>query len=147
MVRRRAMDLLARREHGFLELFRKLSDKFPDTETSIIENEVDKLRSEDLQSDERFVESYLNSRIDRGYGPLYLRQHLFRAGVSDELLKLYLVMDDEFWSGKLAKLIQRRFAKDYKDMDIALRKKLERFALSRGFTLSHVRGLRSFAAD
>ena len=58
-IRRSAMNLLARREHGFNELVLKLSQRFPKDRAV---EQVDRLQKEGLQSDDRFVESFLNSR-------------------------------------------------------------------------------------
>ena len=51
--RNKAMNLLARREHGFIELVDKLGVK--GFEKSLSTEVVSRLRTEGLQSDERFI--------------------------------------------------------------------------------------------
>jgi len=46
------MDFLARREHSFYELQQKLAKKFPDAPTERIDQVLETLKGENLQSDE-----------------------------------------------------------------------------------------------
>ena len=55
-----AMNLLARREHSYVELERKLKQRgFAD---SVIEQALQRLQEQGLQSDQRFVESFIRAR-------------------------------------------------------------------------------------
>jgi SOS response regulatory protein OraA/RecX len=78
VLRRAAMDCLARREHSFYELQQKLTKKFPDTDPELLHTIADKLRVEGLQSDARFAESYVRYRKSRGFAetPCRRRQRL-----------------------------------------------------------------------
>src|SRR5210317_2416186 len=78
-VRRRAMDLLARREHGITELSRKLIAK--DFDPELVEKAVAGLARDNLVSDERFCEAMINSRVNRGNGPVKVRYELRSKGV------------------------------------------------------------------
>ena len=60
-VRRAAMNLLARREHSFIELIEKLSRRFPDRD--FLSSSLRVLTEQNLQSDERFAESFINARM------------------------------------------------------------------------------------
>src|SRR5690606_7138195 len=71
-IRRTAMDLLARREHSYAEMLRKLRQRGAATE--LAEIELDRLQEQGLLSDERFCEAYVYSRSQRGYGPVRLRE-------------------------------------------------------------------------
>ncbi|WP_257285632.1 regulatory protein RecX [Endozoicomonas sp. SESOKO1] len=133
-VRRAAMDLLARREHGFTELFRKLSGRFP---RALVVEALNRLREERLQSDDRFVESYVYSRQQRGYGPVRIKSELFQKGIDSELIGQYLLEQDDHWY-ELAKTAKvRKFGasapRDNKD-----RARQSRFLAQRGFSMSQI---------
>ena len=67
-VRRTAMDLLARREHGRVELTRKLRQRGAPPE--MIEAALDRLTEEGLLSESRYLESFVSYRARSGYGPV-----------------------------------------------------------------------------
>ena len=67
VLRRAAMDFLARREHSVYELKQKLFIKYPDSTLGDLENTLDELRQENLQSDHRFDESYVRYRKTKGF--------------------------------------------------------------------------------
>ena len=82
--RKKAMDYLARREHGFLELVTKLKEK---GFSGLLSHEtVLKLKKEDLQSDERYVEMIVNVRSSRGYGPLKIAYELKIKGIDTQTI-------------------------------------------------------------
>ncbi len=66
-ARKKAMDYLARREYGHEELVKKLATA--GFETTVAADVVVILRSDGLQSDERFTNSFIQSRISLGKGP------------------------------------------------------------------------------
>ena len=65
------MDFLSRREHSKKELFNKLFRRVNDLE--LLNQEIDRLASEGLQSDERFSEAYIRSKTQAGYGPIKIK--------------------------------------------------------------------------
>ena len=82
-IRLKIMDFLSRREHSSKEIFNKL---FPRVESKeILEEEIEKLKADGLLSDERFAESYFQSRKNKGYGPLRIRNELKQRGVGDQI--------------------------------------------------------------
>ena len=85
-IRKKAMDFLARREYGQTELIKKLADK--GFERRIVEQEVRILTEENLQSDERFSESFVQSRINQGKGPIRIRLDLGQRGISDAVIEM-----------------------------------------------------------
>lgn len=97
VLRRAAMDYLARREHSFYELSQKLQKKFPDTDTQLLFEVVDALRGEKLQCDDRFAESYARYRISRGFAYLHIKADLSTRRVSESLIDKHLAADDERW--------------------------------------------------
>lgn len=152
-IRRAAMDLLARREYAFNELLGKLNQKFirclsvrtdsdpPVTDqaagkealTQLILEQLEILRAENLQSDERFVESFINGRKSSGKGPLRIRQELKQKQVSDTLVEQYLIDDDDSWLLLAEEIYHRKFghgaARDYQE-----KSRRYRFMMYRGFS-------------
>ncbi|KEI72011.1 regulatory protein RecX [Endozoicomonas elysicola] len=133
-IRRSAMDLLARREHGFTELTRKLAGRFP--QELVIEALI-RLREERLQSDDRFVESYVYSRQQRGYGPVRIKSELFQKGIDSELIGQYLLEQDDHWD-ELAKEVKERKFGASAPRDNKERARQTRFLAQRGFSMSQI---------
>ncbi|WBA79688.1 regulatory protein RecX [Endozoicomonas sp. GU-1] len=133
-VRRAAMDLLARREHGFTELARKLSGRFP---RELVLDALTRLREERLQSDDRFVESFVYSRQQRGYGPVRIKAELFQKGVDSELIGQYLLEQDDHWD-ELAKAVKERKFGASVPRDHKERARQTRFLAQRGFSMSQI---------
>ena len=136
-IRRKAMDLLARREHSVAELRRKLLDK--GYEQRAIDEQLQKLVIENLLNDQRFTESYVNYRSKKGFGPLRIKQELKEKGISEMLLRQYLD-NDEFWQRLAREVREKRFGgvlpQVYKD-----KAKQLRFLQYRGFSNEQLRSL------
>lgn len=79
--REAAVQLLARREHSFAELERKLGARF---DARKLREALAALRAEGLQSDARFALSFVRERMLRGMGPARIRSELHQRGVSDK---------------------------------------------------------------
>ena len=73
------MDYLARREHGRTELLNKLTKFGFDSNTA--DDAVAELIDDGLQSDTRFAEAFVRSRITQGKGPAKIRADLRESGV------------------------------------------------------------------
>src|SRR5690554_3917873 len=84
-IRRAAMNLLARREHGYVELARKLRQR--GAEAEMIDVELQRLADDGLLSEERYVESYIRSRANAGRGPMRIREELAQRGLARELVE------------------------------------------------------------
>ena len=129
-ARKKAMDLLARREHGRAELERKLIAAGFDPDVTA--NALRQLADDGLQSDRRFVESFVQSRISQGKGPLRIHADLGQRGVAAGLVEEVLAEAGEDWvalarSARLKKFGRSRPA-DFKD-----RARQMRFLQYRGF--------------
>ncbi|MGI9275712.1 MAG: regulatory protein RecX [Endozoicomonas sp.] len=129
-VRRAAMDLLARREHSYVELERKLGSRFPE---NLVSESLQRLVDEGLQSDERFVESYVYSRQQRGYGPVRIRSELHQKGVDSELVAGFLFEEDETWLEMASGLRVKKFGEAV-PRDAKSRAKQFRYLAQRGFS-------------
>lgn len=140
VLRRAAMDFLARREHSFYELQRKLTQKFPDQDRGLIDQVLDDLRSENLQSDERFVESYARYRKSRGFGYLHIKADIQARGVSESLVEHYLQHDDDGWLLSVEELLIRKLGEQGRlEFGSKEHRKILRFLESRGFTAPQIR--------
>lgn len=134
-IRRSAMDLLARREHSFRELDTKLTHRFGDN--PLIHVELERLREERLQSDERFAEVFLHSRAQRLYGPIRIKAELRERGINDTVIAALLKASRIDWQANLQQLINTRFgripATDFKE-----KAKRMRFLQYRGFSADDI---------
>ena len=124
------MDLLARREHGITELSRKLIVKKFDPQ--LVEEAIDGLVRENLLSDERFCESMINSRLNRGHGPIKVCFELRNKGVPDHIVESVMKQLLPDWQQSLVDLIKKKYAGQLSGTP-AERVKQVRFLSSRGF--------------
>ena len=133
-LRRAAMDCLARREHSFFELKQKLQLKFPEKSPDEVHQELVRLREENLQSDKRFVESFVRYRKSRGYGYIAIRENLRGRYVAEDLINSCLFDDDEEWKDILCALVERRMPRDGRlRFGSKEHQRLVRFLQNRGF--------------
>ncbi|OBS10160.1 hypothetical protein Thpro_021210 [Acidihalobacter prosperus] len=99
---------MARREHGRAELARKLAQRGFGVDE--VEPTLDALESQGLLSEVRYVESYVRSRIDRGYGPLRILAELRQRGASEAAAREALALDAEAWRARARQYYQRHFS-------------------------------------
>lgn len=128
------MDLLARREHSYAELLRKLRQR--GVETPAAEIELDRLVEDGLLSDERFCEAYVYYRGQRGYGPTRLREELRQRGVAESLVEQMLSAVAWDWSEMARQVFNKRFPEGEATAP-ADRAKQQRFMQYRGFSRFH----------
>ncbi len=129
-IRKRALDLLSRREHSEFELRKKLLGK--DAAADSVDAVLEDLKRNNALSDDRYAEAYVRSRIERGDGPLKIRHELSRRGVCGVLIDRHMDHGDEFWERVLRKTHSRKFGAaapgDYKEWA-----RQARFLQNRGF--------------
>lgn len=112
-LRRAAMDLLARREHSRRELHDKLRRRFGDEATDLLDAVLDELIDQGLQSDQRFAESFVHSRLHRRQGPLRVRQEMLLRGIEPALMSTALAaVDAEQWLAAARDALCSRFGDD-----------------------------------
>ena len=130
------MDFLARREHSRLELYQKLKQR--QFEPDVINSELSKLLDEGLQSDERFAEAFLRSRIDKGKGPNIILSELSQRGV-DELLASNVIgsISEEEWNDLAYTTMNKKLGNEA-ELDYDKQLKLMKFLSNRGFTRSQI---------
>ena len=139
------MDLLARREHSRLELYQKLKQK--KFEPTIINTELDKLSDEGLQSDERFAEAFLRSRIDKGKGPNIILSELLQKGVDELLVSNVLESISEGQWCEVAYETMNKKLGNESELDYDKQLKLMKFLNNRGFTRSQIERAKNLLSE
>ena len=91
------------------------------------------LAREGLQSDERYTESYIHHRINRGYGPVHIRRELQQRGVSDEMVELVFDALNVDWPRAIAAVREKKFGSGMPS-DFKERSRQSRFLQYRGFS-------------
>lgn len=135
-ARKKAMDLLARREHGRAELERKLAAA--GFEPEVVADALQQLVEEGLQSDRRFVESFVQSRINQGKGPLRIHADLGQRGIAAGLVDQVLEEAGEDWYALAREARLKKFGRsqpaEYKE-----KARQMRFLQYRGFEPDQIR--------
>lgn len=134
-ARRKAMDYLARRDHGRQELQSKLEAAGFDGATA--QSAVEQLAREGLQSDQRFLESFVQSRINQGKGPVRIRLELRQHGIEEPLVDDCLESSDEDWADLASRIRVRKF-KGGPPRDFREKARQMRFLQYRGFETEHI---------
>ncbi len=129
-ARKKAMDYLARREYGRLELQTKLENAGFHSEPARVA--VDRLASENLQCDQRFIESFVQSRINKGKGPVRIRIELEERRLESGLIDEYLLECEEDWFAMARNIREKKFGTDL-PADFKEKARQMRFLQYRGF--------------
>jgi len=130
-----ALALLARREYSRGELQERLVRK--SSRLDLIEEILDTLEEQGLQSDERFSEHFVRYRIDQGKGPHCIRRDLRQKSISDTLISQHVPDDPDFWVEKATQVYARKFKQNPLNDEKDKAKRL-RFMVSRGFSAHQV---------
>ncbi len=137
-VRKAAIDLLARREHAYAELQRKLQRRFADS--ALIDSVLQTLAEEGLQSDSRYAESYARQRIQSGWGPLQLRREMREKGLGEALIDCAFAQLEVDWSALAGEVYRKKFGRSAV-RDLKDKAKRLRFMQYRGYAADHLQGL------
>jgi regulatory protein len=129
-VRRAAMDLLARREHGRVELTRKLRSR--GAADDLIDAALDRLIEDGLLSEARYLEAFVSYRSRAGYGPLRIREELTQRGLDRGEIEQALRDSGIDWRERLQETWQRKFAGEM-PRDARERAQQGRFLSYRGY--------------
>ena len=134
-ARKKAMDFLARREYGHVELVKKLIDKGFHRDAA--EEAVAELAAEGLQSDARFAGNFVQSRINQGKGPVRIRLDLGQRGLSDAVVEVAIEDADANWYDLAREIRVKKFGRvvpaDFKE-----KARQMRFLQYRGFEQDHI---------
>lgn len=138
------MNMLARREHSSQELRRKLGFKgFDDAE---VDEALAGLRQDRLQSDQRFIEALVRSRINKGCGPLRIQAELREHGIAEERIAQAVDANAEEWRERIEEVRRKRFGAA-RPGDMSERARQMRFLQYRGFTTEQIRSAMRRAGD
>ena len=96
---------------------------------------IKELIEDGLLSDERFAESYFQSRKNRGYGPLRIRNELKQKGVGDQIF--FTLSNEVNWHKYALEALRKKINGDLptETKDVL---KLKRFLNYRGFDFQDI---------
>ena len=135
-IKQRALGFLARREYARLELRRKLLSK--GYAAQVIDQVLTQLQTNQLLSDERFVESFIRARTNKGYGPLRIQQELQQRGIESTYIAEALDIHNAAWTAHAQQVRQKRFGQA---LPAAPHEKMKQmcFLQYRGFTNTQIK--------
>lgn len=145
-IRFAAMNLLAMREHSLKELKQKLALKFDDSE-NIINEVLNNLVSQGLQSDKRFADAFTIMRKRQGKGPVIVTMELCERGITRDLIQEFVDPESDEWS-RLALSVRQKKYGDTPASTLKEKAKQMRFLSGRGFNAKNIKfALREEYAD
>lgn len=130
------MDLLARREHARGELASKLARK--GYEPDEIDEALEGLAGEGLQSDARYAEHFVSARAERGQGPLRIRNDLEAADVASGIIDGALAASGVDWRERAREVLVKRYGNESPG-DYPEKARRMRFLSQRGFGMDEIR--------
>jgi len=134
----KALGLLARREHSARELKAKLARRGLDAGES--DAALEKLKAKDYQSDDRFGEMLVRSRIEGGYGPRWILAELRTHGIDEASARALLDDAAVDWPAQVRRQLRRRYG-GKGATTLAERAKRATFLLRRGFDAATVQSI------
>ena len=130
----KALDLLSRREHSRKELYLKLTKRFESREN--INLTLDRLEENNLLSDSRFAEEYVQARRRKGFGPIKITVELQNRGVNESLIFNEIQRFDD-WVSLARKSFKKKFpygpSSDLKELQ-----KQKNFLVNKGFSFNEI---------
>tara|TARA_Y100000992_G_C21080259_1_gene402981 strand:- start:20 stop:460 length:441 start_codon:yes stop_codon:yes gene_type:complete len=135
-IRKKILDLLSRREHSKYELVLKLERRVDSSDKLL--KEIDKLSDQNLQSDERFSESYIRSRYNSGFGPSRIKYDLSKRRVAESIINDAFRDIDLNWLEKLKKENIKKYGNENPKNMQELSKRTK-FFVQRGFDQEMIR--------
>ena len=133
-----ALAWLARREHSRRELAHKFAGQ--GATAAQIQSVLDALVERGLQSDARFAEGVVSSRVRRGQGAVRIRQELAACGVAAELIDAALAAAGIDWQRRALEVCREKFGAGVPS-DWAERARRARFLSYRGFDTDIIRAV------
>ncbi|MDG6773427.1 regulatory protein RecX [Thiomicrorhabdus sp. ZW0627] len=145
-IESKAVALLAIREHGAKELKAKLLAKFPETSElleqaqeppgllkTLVDDVIERCRENNWQSDQRYIEQAVSSLMEKGQGPLKIRQKLQQACDDSSQIEASLDLDPEDWLAVMREVLLKKYGELDKPQQRNEQAKRMRFLQSRGF--------------
>ena len=131
----KGIHLLSMREHSVKEMFDKLSRKCD--RTDLIDAIIEELITRKYLSNDRFTESYVRSRKDKGFGPIKIRSELSNKGVCSTMIDDYLKSASGIWFDEASNQYHKKYG-DELISDYNVWTKRARFLQGRGFAMDHI---------
>jgi regulatory protein len=132
--RTQALKLLARREHSARELKRKLAARGISADDAAAA--VEHAAGADWQSDARYAEMLVRTRVANGYGPVRIEAELEVAGVASEHIRAALDAAQVDWHELAAQVHAKKFGALPESS--AERARQYRYLQGRGFDASQI---------
>ena len=133
----RALALLVRREHSRKELARKLAERGIERDAAVAA--IERLTADGWQSDARFAEMLVRTRVAQGQGPVRIRAELGTHGLGQDMIDTALEELDGSWIQAARQLAHRKFGADLASAELVQRRKAADFLYRRGFDGEAVR--------
>ncbi|MBJ2127531.1 regulatory protein RecX [Alteromonas sp. IB21] len=127
--------MLARREHSFSEIVRKLKQKGIESDAFI--PILEEFRSADIQSDVRFAESRARALYLKGKGPRAIKLDLQQYCIDESTAYEAMQEIDADWFESAKKVKEKKFGGFY-EAEFVLRQKQKQFLQYRGFYQEHI---------
>ena len=99
------MRLLGTREYGVLELSTKLQRRFL---SDVVIEVTTELQDLGLLCNTRYGEAFCRSRVDRGYGPVFIQRELEQNGLDKELIETLLAPYNEQWLARAIVQVEKK---------------------------------------
>ena len=141
-LKARALRLLMRRDHGRVELVRKLTQHAESAEA--VEQLLDELVRRKLLSEDRVAESRANT-LSRKFGVSRIRHDLRAKGIADETIERVAAEAQATEVGRAKEIWKRKFREPAASR--ADRAKQMRFLAARGFSHDTIRKVLGGEAD
>ncbi|MFT3792344.1 MAG: regulatory protein RecX [Rudaea sp.] len=132
----KALAFLARREHSARELKSKLEQRGLDAGESAAA--IAELQLKHYQSDERFGEMLVHSRLEGGYGARWILAELRQHGIDESRGRELIEAAEPDWPHLIRRQLRRRYG-GRKAVDFAERNKRAAFLLRRGYDAATVK--------
>jgi len=136
VIRRAALDLLARREHSTRELREKLLQKLGSAPQ--LDEELDRLQAEGLLDDNRFAEAFVRMHRNRGHGPQRILYELAQKGVDAAIAEACVEPKSGEWVELLRRIRARRFGEEAPASSAEWQRQA-RHLQTRGFSTEQIR--------
>ncbi|MFT5313170.1 MAG: regulatory protein [Paraglaciecola sp.] len=126
---------LAAREHSRHELLSKLLRKEHDAQ--LCHQQIDKFSQANIQSEQRFAESLVRSRINKGMGEDRIRRELNEHHIEQELINHTFAVQDADWFELALKVYTKKYG-EQPATSWQEQQKRSRFLQYRGFSYEQI---------
>ena len=139
-----AIRYLSRRDYSRRELYDRLQTK--GFASAVIEAALNDLEEKGYQSDERFAETFLRSRVNSGDGPFKIKMQLGQKGVGKAVITQLFDSIDIDWLAQAHKVRQKHFGDQLPADSKGLSKQM-RYLRNKGFYQDHIDAVLSVDND